>query len=142
MSNPYAAAEAFATDFRQMEYALKRSKFVRKGKKIAEADWDHFATSLGPAFFDDVVSRRIAETLISSPPRQLLADLTWSPETTSPLANSNELIIHGVCRVRNSYIHGEKFIGGPEKQWRRDIKLILEAHAVLTRAMEFVSTAI
>ena len=45
-------------------------------------------------------------------------------------------MLNGVCRVRNSYIHGEKFTGGPEGQWDRDTTLIMEAHAVLKEAMD------
>lgn len=66
-----------------------------------------------------------------------MADMTWSPEKTSPLTNVHELIVQGVCRVRNSFLHGEKFTGGPEKQWDRDLTLVKEAHAVLMEAMAF-----
>ncbi len=77
----------------------------------------------------------IAATLINHPPRQLLATLDWSPTNPPPLASVTELIINGVCRVRNSYIHGEKFTGGPDNQWKRDALLVAEAHAVLKRAI-------
>lgn len=136
MQNPYKAAEAFARDFRQMEYAMKRSGFVRPDREVAEADWNLFAKRLGSRFFEEVVASSIAPTLIGSPPRRLLADMQWSPENPEPLANVMQLLINGVCRVRNSYIHGEKFTGGPEGQWERDFTLIAEAHAVLTKAME------
>lgn len=139
MSNPYEIAEAFAADFRAMEYSMKRSGFRRKGKAVAEADWDLFAQSLGPAFYDHVVQQGIAAQLIGRPPRRLMADMQWSPQTTIPLANVAQLIINGVCRVRNSYIHGEKFTGGPEGQWERDAVLVEEAHAVLKLAMIFAS---
>ena len=33
IANPYVLADAFAAEFRQTEYALKRSGFLRKGKK-------------------------------------------------------------------------------------------------------------
>lgn len=137
MTNPYKAAEAFAADFRQMEYALKRSGYVRPGKTIAEANWEQFASDLGTAFFHQVVSSGSAKTLIGRPPRRLLANMEWSPAEPAPLTNVSQLIVNGVCRVRNSYMHGEKFTGGPEGQWERDGTLIAEAHAVLKEAMSF-----
>lgn len=137
MENPYETAKAFALDFGRTEYALKRSDYLRKNKDVAEADWDSFAGDLGADFFAYIVEKEIAKTLIGDPPRRLMADMTWSPEKTSPLTNVHELIVQGVCRVRNSFLHGEKFTGGPEKQWDRDLTLVKEAHAVLMEAMAF-----
>jgi hypothetical protein len=133
--NPHEAARAFTTDFGQVEYALKRSGYLRKGKDVAEADWNAFARDLGGDFFKAVVEKQIATTLIGVPPRRLLADLQWSPENPAPLTNVHDLIIQGVCRVRNSYHHGEKFVGGPEGQFDRDKTLVEEAHAVLNEAI-------
>ncbi len=133
--SPYQIADAFAADFRSVEYALKRSGHLRKGKKVAEADWTGFAQELGEAFFHQIQASGIAKTLIDHPPRQLLATLDWSPPNPPPLANVTELIVNGVCRVRNSYIHGEKFTGGPDNQWERDALLVAEAHAVLRDAV-------
>lgn len=135
MLTPYQIADAFAADFRSAEYALKRSGHLRKGKKVAEADWAGFAQKLGPAFFNKIQASGIAATLINHPPRQLLVSLDWSPPNPPPLANVTELIVNGVCRVRNSYIHGEKFTGGPDNQWERDALLVSEAHAVLKEAI-------
>ncbi len=50
--SPYQVADAFAADFRYAEYALKRAGHLRKGKKVAEADWAGFAKELGAAFFE------------------------------------------------------------------------------------------
>lgn len=133
--NPHEAAKAFTTEYGLAEYALKRSGYLRKGKPVAEADWDAFARDLGPDFFKRIVDKQIAKTLISVPPRRLLANLQWSPEIPVPLTNVQGLIIQGVCRVRNSYLHGEKFVGGPEGQFYRDKVLIEEAHAVLREAI-------
>jgi hypothetical protein len=135
MLTPYQVADAFAADFRSAEYALKRSGHLRKGRKVAEADWASFAHKLGAAFFDQIQASGVAATLITYPPRQLLATLDWSPANPPPLANVTELIINGMCRVRNSYIHGEKFTGGPDNQWERDVLLVAEAHAVLKEAI-------
>lgn len=137
MENPYETAKAFAFEFGRTEYALKRSGYLRKNKDLAEADWDSFAGDLGADFFTYIIEMGIAKTLIGDPPRRLMADMTWSPEKTTALTSGHELIVQGVCRVRNSFLHGEKFTGGPEGQWDRDLTLVKEAHAVLTEAMAF-----
>lgn len=141
MINPYEASEAFIRDFRAAEFSLKRSGFKRPNRDIAEADWDRFAQHLGPAFFSQVVQTGIAKTLVGLPPRRLMANMMWTPENPDPLVNVAQLIVNGVCRVRNSYIHGEKFTGGPEGQWERDLTLIREAHAVLAAAMLYCDVA-
>ncbi|MCI1000680.1 hypothetical protein HWD97_11390 [Ochrobactrum sp. C6C9] len=135
MANPYREAQDFAQAFGQTEYTLKRCGYLRKNKDIAEADWDEFAKTLGPDFFQHIVTSGIAITLVGNPPRRLLANMEWSPEKTQPLTNVTQLIVNGVCRVRNSYLHGEKFVGGPEGQFERDATLVIEAHAVLREAV-------
>lgn len=135
--NPYEIAKAFALDFGRAEYALKRSKYLRKNKDTAEADWDSFARDLGADFFGYVVAHGLAKTLVGDPPRRLMANMEWSPVKTSPLSDVHQLIVQGVCRVRNSLLHGEKFTGGPEGQWARDLTLITEAHVVLKEAITF-----
>lgn len=142
MTNPHAAATNFAADFSAMEYAMKRSpKFRRKDRAVAVADWDAFAQELGQEFFDHVVRSGIAKTLVGHPPRSLLVDMRWDPPNPAPLTNVAQLIVNGVCRVRNSYFHGEKFTGGAEGQWRRDAKLVEEAHAVLKMARDYAVDA-
>lgn len=82
MNNPQVAARKFATEFGEMEYAMKRSpNYRRKNKAIAEADWDAFAKDLGQEFFDQIVKSGIAKTLIGEPPRLLLANMQWAPQT-------------------------------------------------------------
>jgi hypothetical protein len=135
MDNPNEVAGAFARAFGEAEYALKRSDRLRQNRDVAEADWDAFAGDLGGDFFAAVVDKAIAKTLIGEPPRRLMNDLQWTPEIPVPFTNVHELIVQGVCRVRNSYLHGEKFKGGPGGQWERDVTLIKEAHAVLDKAI-------
>lgn len=135
MNNPHKAAAEFVEAYRHLEFALKRSDYGRKDKEYAEVDWAAFAKDLGPEFFNHVQSAGLAKTLIGSPPRRQMADLVWSPDNPPPLTNVTELMINGVCRVRNSYIHGEKFTGGPDGQWERDQTLLEEAHAVLREAV-------
>lgn len=136
--DPYKAARELAQLYGSMEYALKRSGFLRKGRDDAQADWAQFAATLGDEFM--VEARNIAPTLIGNPPRKLLAaGLKWSEPRGSALETVVELIVEGVCRVRNSYIHGEKFTGSPDPdQWRRDATLVAEALAVLTAAATYV----
>lgn len=139
MANPYLAADEFRALFGNAEYALKRSEFMRVKNEKPEPAWDLYARSLGSDFFQHIVAAGIAQTLIGDPPRQLMAEtMEWAPKQTTPLSNVHQLFIEGVCRVRNSYVHGEKFTGGPEGQWDRDAALIEEAHAVLKEALTFL----
>lgn len=132
----YEVASEFAWLFGKYEYALKRSGFQKEKSKVAEADWEAFAAELTEEFFQHVDKNNIAPTLINHPPRKLMADLTWLPEKPLPLASVDDLFVRGVCRVRNSYIHGEKFVGGPDgDKWERDVTLVVEALAVLKEAV-------
>lgn len=141
MHDPHVAAQAFARTFSDAEYALKRSGRMRANRPTAEADWDAFASDLGPEFFAEVVNRGIANTLIGEPPRRLNNQLVWGPEIPASLKNVQELIIQGVCRVRNSYLHGEKFRDGPDGSWARDVTLIEEAHSTLRAALAWLGLA-
>jgi len=131
--DPYVDARELAHLFGRFEYALKRSGHLKKGRKDAQADWESFANAIGEPFFAEVVSDRVADTLINEPPRKLMADLSWQPEQSSPLTDVLQLFVQGVCRVRNSYIHHEKFVSEGD-QWERDAVLVHEALAVLRRA--------
>jgi hypothetical protein len=136
MSNPHEAADAFAKAFRQTEYAMKRSGYLRKNKGVAEAEWDLFAKDLGHSFFDLVQAKGIAVTLIGHPPRLRMAEtMEWAPEEPKPLTTIAQLIVNGVCRVRNGYVHGEKFTGGAEGQWDRGGRLVGKAHDALRAAV-------
>lgn len=141
MHNSHVVAESFARKFGDAEYALKRSGRMRVNKETAEADWDAFARDLGQEFFAAVVDNGIAKTLIGEPARRLKNDLVWAPEIPVPLTNVHELIIQGVCRARNNYLHGEKFRGGRDGQWERDVALIEEAHPVLLAALAWPGRA-
>jgi hypothetical protein len=135
MRNPYEVGQEFATLFGSMERALKRSNYLRD-RAAAEADWNKFARDLGPDFFEHVKRSRLAETLLSEPPRKLVKEgLKWEPEIAKPLANVTELFEQGVCRVRNNFLHGEKFVGG-SGNWERDATLVYEALMVLREARD------
>lgn len=123
----------FGDLFAVYERALKRGGFLRQDRRDAQADWRAFATALGSEFYDEVRAKNLANTLIDKPPAKLMREgLVWNrPER--PLENSVELFEHGVCRVRNSLFHGEKFIGNAD-DIGRDITLVMEALAVLRAA--------
>ena len=107
---------------------------MKKGRQDAQADWDSFAQKLGQEFFEEVVLSGIADTLINDPPRKLMSEgLTWKPDEPPRLENVAGLFVQGVCRVRNSFVHGEKF-RSQGKQRERDATLVHEALAVLRLA--------
>ncbi|MGU3420836.1 hypothetical protein [Methylobacterium sp. D54C] len=131
MSDPYKDATDLAREFGRYEYALKRSGFLRSNPS-AMADWNAFARELGSDFFDVVCASGKADTLIHEPPRKLMNQgLKWLPENPEPLRNVVELFEIGVCRVRNSLVHGEKFTASCEQQRQRDERLVSEALFVL-----------
>lgn len=138
MKDPGVIGRDFVALFGDAEYALKRSGYLRAGRDSAMADWDAYAQALGADFFQKIVKAGIAPTLVGDPPRLLNDALEWKPDVTTPLTNVHQLIVQGVCRVRNSCFHGEKFRGGANGQWQRDAKLIEEAHAVLSEALTYV----
>ena len=144
MNDPYETGRQFGELFGRFEHVLKRSDYLKKGRPDAQADWDRFAHDLGQTFFDEVSTSGIASTLINDPPRKLMADgLTWQPPEPEPLRDVAELFVRGVCRVRNSYMHGEKFTGGPDgSRWKRDAMLLSEALAVLELAKKRSETTI
>jgi hypothetical protein len=132
-SDPFMDGEQLAALFRHFEHVLKRTGFL-KARRRAEADWSRFAASLGEAFFEEVQRGGIAQMLIQEPPRTLMADgLRWEPEWPEPLRNVEDLFVKGVCKVRNSYVHGEKFVGG-DRTFERDARLVGEALRVLELA--------
>ena len=72
-------ALAFFSAFSRFEFALKRTGYMRN-KDVAEADWDEFADSLGPAFLEEIRVAKCAEELLKEPPRKLIRDgakLNW-----------------------------------------------------------------
>ncbi len=137
MTDPYEVGRELAALFGCFEHALKRSNFLRN-RPDAQADWNKFARELGPDFFEYVKRTKLAETLLGDPPRKLMKEgLKWEPEHPEPLNDAVELFEKGVCRVRNSLLHGEKFVGRAG-QWERDATLVSEALVVLREAQDRV----
>jgi hypothetical protein len=132
--NPYHDARELEDLYGRFEHALKRSDHLKKGRPDAQADWDSFAKKLGGQFFEEVVSSGIADTLLNDPPRKLMAEgLSWQPKQPPRLTSVVELFVLGVCRVRHSYVHYEKFVSDRD-QWDRDATLVHEALEVLRLA--------
>jgi len=130
-------AREFGDLFSQYEHALKRCGFLRPNRADAQADWRSFASTLGQEFFDEVAARKIAENLIDRPPGKLMREgLNWE-RPDRPLEDAVALFERGVCRVRNSLFHGEKFVGDMA-QLQRDRVLVVEATAVLKAAADKV----
>jgi hypothetical protein len=130
MSNPYLDAKRLEILFGRFEHALKRNGHLKKGRKDAQADWESFAHKLGQEFFEEVAASGIATTLINDAPRTLTIKLQWKPDHPPRLTSVVELIVQGVCRVRNSYVHYEKFVSDGNQR-DRDATLVHEALDVL-----------
>ena len=107
-------------------------RFCKEHVERADADWDRFAKSkLGDEFFQEVQKSGLAKMLIGGRPRkQMKEGLAWKPDEAVPITNVTELIVNGVCQVRNHIDHHQKFRGDDEPQ-KRDLALITDAHQVL-----------
>lgn len=116
------------------EQSLKSSRLL-KNKRPAEADWHQLANRLGEKFFESIKLSKRAEALIHEPPRKRLAEgFRWHPEQPAPLTSVEQLLVNGVCQVRNNLVHGEKFaVDG--LSWGRDLALVSESLMVLRLAM-------
>ncbi|MFM9850561.1 MAG: hypothetical protein ACKVP3_25950 [Hyphomicrobiaceae bacterium] len=126
------AAYAFTDLYGGVENALRETGFCKEHLERADADWAGFAKDkLGEGFFEEVQKSGLAKTLIEGRPRkQMKEDLVWKPDEARPITNVTELIVNGVCQVRNHIDHRQKFRGDEESQ-KRDFALIADAHQVL-----------
>ena len=139
MSDANSVALEFLDLFARFEFALKRAGIL-KDRKDAQANWAEYSKMLGDTFFEHVLRENIAPNLVARPPRQLLAKpLEWSLEVADPLSDVTSLMVLGVCRVRNNYVHGEKLRGGTGDNLARDTALIADAYAVLRTALGCIS---
>ena len=130
--------DRFRDLFADFEYRLKRRGFLKR-RPDAQANWEMFARAIGQAFFEEVRMEGIANTLIGAPPGKLLAEhMDWT-RPDAPLATTEALFVQGVCRVRNSLNHGEKFRGDYLQQ-ARDTTLVAEALAVLEASEGLLET--
>lgn len=132
---PPATVPFFAV-FSRFECALKRSGYLKKNTKFAEADWAKFSEELGKLFLDEVRSSDDASTLITKPPKKQIkldGQLGW--KDAKPIENVRQLF-DAVCRVRNNLFHGGKYPHSFVDDTSRDQNLLLGAMKVLERALE------
>ena len=130
-------AYAFTDLYGRVENALRKTGFCKKDVERADADWNRFAKDkLGDEFFKEVQKSGLAKTLVEGRPRkQMKEGLVWKPDEALPITNVTELIVNGVCQVRNHIDHHQKFRGDEESQ-KRDLALISDAHQVLELVLE------
>lgn len=102
----------FFAVFQRFEYALKKhSKFLMHEEvgSDARANWQEFGNALGDSFFDRIQKEKLADTLISCPPKKeiVVADGKCDFQVEKSPTRSSELFT-AVCRVRNNLFHGGK----------------------------------
>ena len=86
-------AHGFIARYAQVEGGLKRAGFLKKGKKVAEADWLPLANALGSLFYDEILASGKANTLLAEPPRTRMSDgFAFMPERPRPIENVQELL--------------------------------------------------
>lgn len=125
-------AQAFRDLFARLENMLRRKGYMRTNRTRAEVDWSRFAEELGESFFYDVRNSGKAATLIAEPPRVKHREGGWQPEKQTPVQNVTELIVRGLCQVRNNIVHGEKYV---DPEGPRADTLVVEARWVLEQAI-------
>ena len=114
----------FIRIFMRFEYAVK--------KKYGTKKWTDLHKDLGQRFFELVVQKGLAKTIISHPPhKETYPDrvLTWVP-SNRPKNTTNLLDL--VNNVRNNLFHGGKS-GHPDDD--RNAQLISESIMVLLEAL-------
>jgi hypothetical protein len=142
----------FFVFFSRMEYALKRSRYLVKGKIPAEPDWDAFANKhdnqfcglLSPKAEKKVSAESLKrlETAVvyfqQSPPRKQIVEggaLGWSePQSKNDGENVLRWLLRVVRIVRNNLFHGGKFPGSPVNDPSRDRQLLTNSITVLIAA--------
>jgi len=119
-----------------MEGALTKAGHRKVDQRLAKADWDAFAKTLGPEFFVQIRDSHRADTLLSEPPRRRMNEgFNWHPEHPQPIKDTQDLFRRGVCQVRHNLAHGEKFSVTGES-WDRDVALVEGSLSVLRLAGE------
>lgn len=114
---PQIAIEFFAL-FSCFEFALKRGGFLSGDiNRKARADWDGFATALGPGFFAAMQAAPEARIFFDERPKRLdrISDEDVAFREPAPIVNG-QLLFEAVRLVRNNFFHGEKANVGPRDQ--------------------------
>lgn len=130
----------FLHNFTVTEHALKNNGFMHQNSNHAKADFRAFARALGDDFFKTVSEEGFATTLIQNPPARLMNNNCWEDMDGRRITNTQELFFMGVNRVRNSLIHGPKFLTRGSRESVRDRDLTVEANLTICRALSEAKT--
>ena len=126
----------FFWKFSVFECALKRSGFLKKKKKIAEPDWDDFASKIDDQFnaLDSPGFREAVAKIIRLSPRRLMnreLKLKWEPMERE-LNQTDAVYVSRLLRnVRNNLFHGGKYPDGQQFEIARDREILRTALTIL-----------
>lgn len=132
----------FFSMFARMEYALKRSGFVKEaGHGGAQPDWREFIKTVERRWdgLQDAEFRAARDYLLASPPlRQIVRQrqLDWADLTRGNDQSEASYVIGCVKMVRNNLFHGGKFpiptasVAPPERDAR-----LLETSVLILRCV-------
>jgi hypothetical protein len=134
----------FFVFFSRMEYALKRSAYLKKTKPRddrAEPDWDRFANAHAKEFSPN--SSEEVEAAVKffriAPPRKQVNNsgvLEWSePQSKHSSESLLRWVLRAVCTVRNNLFHGGKFPGESVEDPSRDRNLLKHSICILEAAL-------
>ncbi len=109
---PERACEFFAR-FSRFEYALKNSGYFKGSSDGLIPDWNRFSNELGNELFRYIEENKIAETILSDPPRrQIVKDGKLSWASCEAVRDIVGLFLAIRC-IRNNLFHGGKY-GDPD----------------------------
>jgi hypothetical protein len=128
--------------FSRLEYALKRSGFLKRNKPVAEVDWDRFGRNI-QGVFSQVSSDSVAKAIQyyeAHPPRKQL-QVNGVMQWDNPLKHRDgEGQLVYLCRaigvVRNNLFHGGKFPQLLMSDYSRDEELLNHAKELLFSLIE------
>lgn len=133
------ALEFFAV-FSRFEYALKVTGFRQRRSREAKASWQKFADKIAVSFDENVLPniRQPFDYITSNPPRVLsvLGDsLEWKVVLLGVGLSNARQVLALICRVRNNFFHGGKFVLDLAAPPERDRDLLTHAVAVLNECI-------
>lgn len=129
--------------FAKFDYALVRSSFYKKGRKIqnnvyaADADWDKFIKKLPGDFFEEISRDHKCREIIDNPPRTYGIDNDNGPQKffdEKPVTDA-ESLIYACKHVRNNLVHGEKLQKDTDDV-ERNYSLLNITQQILLKAMD------
>ena len=140
----------YLTFFAKYDYALSRSGFCKRGRKLngqadvktIDADWDAFADKLPSTFYEEIKkNQNYAEIFKDGGPK------VWAEKQghaakfhNDGSINDTKTLIYACKHIRNNLIHGEK-LQKDEADIRRNHALLICAMEILTIAMNLVKDA-